>query len=184
MKKVLSLLVVLVLFAGFTNGQSKFTEKGVWELGGAVSFSSNTPVANGNTGTATTILSLSPSGGYFLMDNFQIGVSPSFSSVSSGGSSFTSFNLFLSPTYYFSTSSKMFPYVEGSIGYSSASSGGSSLSGISYGFGGGAKFSFGESSLINVGLSYMLYTLNPSGADKRYGSNVLALSAGYTIWIK
>lgn len=167
--------------------QKKFAQKGVWEFGGTMSFSSRKQVPNGNAyGDAVSTISAQPFVGFFITDNFELGFNPfGFSYTSFGGYSFTQVTIFLAPSYNFSTSKEnLYPFIEGLIGYTSQSfSSGSSLNGISYGGRAGLKIPVGSSGLLNVGINYILITLNPANSNGRNGENDFAFSAGFTVWL-
>ena len=178
---VVAMLIPLGPVAVAQEGK-KFAMKGSTELGGSISFQSITPVSNGNTGYATTIFSVAPFIGYFVADGFEIGVNPlGLTTISSGGSSFTQIMIFAAPSYNFKTEGIAYPFIEALLGYTSQSNG-SSRSGFSWGGRGGVKLAVTDKGLLNLGIQYVQITLNPSGTTNRYGSNQLAISAGFTVW--
>jgi len=178
---VVAMLVVVGQFS-FAQEANKFALKGSTELGGSISFQSLTPVSNGNTGDATTIFSLAPFIGYFVTDGFEIGLNPfGITSVSFSGSSATQIMILAAPSYNFKTEGIAYPFIEALLGYSSQSNG-SSSSGFSWGGRGGVKLAVTNKGLLNLAVQYVQIKLNPSGATNRYGSNQLAISAGFTVW--
>lgn len=176
---VLTLAIIASLASvSFAQEARKFAAKGCTELGGSVSFQSLTPVTNGNTGDAVTIFSFAPFIGYFVADGFEIGVNPlGITSVSST----TQIMILAAPSYNFTTEGIAYPFIEALLGYTSQSNG-SSRSGFTWGGRGGVKLAVTDKGLLNLGIQYLQITLNPSGATNRYGSNQLAVSAGFTIW--
>ena len=190
MKKFTAILViiVLVLLASACNIHAQYASKGVLELGGTASFSSVTQVANGTTASnSTSMFQFSPYAGYFIAEGISIGVEPSFGSLKMAGdnNSYTALALYAIPGYTFATKSSFFPYVQGMIGYTSIGYGSEpTQSGISWGLKGGVKFSIGNAGLICAGVTYQAITVNPSGANSRYGFNVLSIGVGYSIFFK
>ena len=164
---------------------SRFATKGTTELGGNISFLSSTPVYDGNTGTATTMFSLSPFIGYFVSDGFEIGMDPLGISLigSSGQNTLTQITILAAPSYNFKTRGNGYPFIEGLFGYTSLSYGSSSNSGFSWGGRGGVKFAVTDKGLLNLAMQYMQIALTPSGVSNRSGSNQLSISAGFTIWL-
>jgi hypothetical protein len=175
-------MIVCIASVSFAQDGKKFATKGSSELGGSISFQSLTPVSNGNTGDATTIFSLAPFIGYFVTDGFEIGLNPlGITSISYSGSSATQIMILAAPSYNFKTEGIVYPFIEALLGYSSQSNG-STRSGFSWGGRGGVKLAVTDTGLLNLGIQYVQITLNPSGATNRYGSNQLAISAGFTVW--
>ena len=189
MKKSLLLLTTVILILAVTacDIHAQFAQKGQTEIGGAVSYSSITAVANGTAASdATTILELAPTVSYFVSDNFSIGLVPSYASIKSGGTTTSLLGLFAAPGYTFGKG-EVYPFVRGELGYtsqSSSASGSATLSGLSYGVTGGVKVLVGgKNGLLNIGLTYKMITLNPSGADKRNGFNYFGLTLGFSVFI-
>lgn len=185
MKRLFTVLAIVLLVSAATFSQD-FCQKGTWELGGSVGFSSSTPVYNGNTGDASSTFQLSPQAGYFITDNFELGLIPlQYVSYKVGSSSIAQFNFLVAPTWNFDSKTNVYPYVQGLLGYGTISAGSSSsLSGLDYGLQGGVKIEVAKSSLINIGLSYVMTNRTPSGVTGRYGSNDLKLVAGFSVFIK
>jgi hypothetical protein len=178
--------IIMFQLSGLAQEKS-FAQKGVVELGGSVSFSSRTAVYNGSTnGDAFTTLSIQPYLGYFVTDKFELGLNPlGLTYMSQGSSNATQIGIFLAPSYNFiTTSGKLFPFIEGLIGYSSQTSTGSTdRSGLSYGGRTGIKVPVGGSGLLNISVQYLMITLNRSGSTSRNGENDLAIAAGFTVWM-
>ena len=175
----------MMLAPGVARSQEarQFATKGVTEFGGSVSFSSVTHVRSGTSGQTTTVLSIAPFIGYFLLDGFELGVNPlGITSYSSEGvATATAIRIFLAPSYNFRTQSTSHPFVEALLGYT-AQSNGDGEKGFSWGGRAGLKINVGETGLLNVGVQYLLITLNRSGATERSGYNELSIAAGFTLW--
>jgi hypothetical protein len=177
------LVCLLLLYQIAPAAKSNFAQKGEIELGGSLGYMSSTPVYGGQTGTATSTIQLSPYFGYFISDGFELGVDPfSIVSISSGGSSMTQILFLIAPSYNFTTSGNIYPFVEGLIGYSSISGGGTTGSGLCWGLKGGIKINITGNGLLNFGLQYAQYTYTPSGSSDRVGSNNISLIGGFTIF--
>lgn len=179
-----ALLLVSLLF--LTQGRAQenraFATKGCTEVGGSVSLQSITPVINGANGTSTTILTVSPFIGYFIADGFELGFDPfSVAYANSSGHSSTSVMILVAPSYNFDLHDKASPFIEALVGLSSQSNG-SSLSGLTWGGRAGVKIGVTGKSLLNIGIEYLQITLDPEGATKRFGTNQLTFSAGFTVW--
>ena len=188
MKKSFILLttILLILFVTACNVHAQFATKNCFELGGTVSFSSTTVVTDGTAASeSTSLLQFMPFLNYYVSDGFFLGLSPGINILKAAGSSESTkiYALFLTPGYTFSSRSSVFPYIEGLVGYTASESGGTSLSGISFGGKGGIKVAVGNNGLASIGISYMLVNLSPKGADKRSGFNNLAITLGFSVFI-
>jgi hypothetical protein len=186
--------IMLLLLLAACNAHAQYATRGVVELGGSISYSSSTMVSNGIVAdNSTSIFQILPYVNYFITDGFSIALSPGINIVKLAGASTSikNYALFLVPGYTFSTKSKIFPYIEGMVGYTGLKSDSNPLGGtgnidqggISFGGKAGIKISTGNSGLIAIGASYILINLSPKGADKRSGINNLAFSLGYSIYL-
>jgi hypothetical protein len=184
-----AVIVIAALLAASTTSSSQekaFATRGVVEAAGTVSFSSYTPVFNGETDDAISVFTFAPQVGYFFADGFEVslgtGISlfPGITSISpSEGDGLTVMQLFAAPSYNFTTSGgTAFPFVEAHIGYTSASIADEDVSGFSYGGRGGVKIVIADHLLLNLSGEYLLLTFNPEGADERNGFNYLSFRVG------
>jgi len=188
MKKSFILLttILLILLATACDVHAQFATKNCIELGGTVSYSSTTVVTNGTAADqSTSLFQFMPFLNYYVSDGFFLGLSPAIDIVKAAGAADATniFALFITPGYTFSSRSSVFPYIEGLVGYNSSATGGTSLSGISFGAKGGIKVAVGNNGLASVGVSYMLINLSAKGADKRNGFNNLAITLGFSVFI-
>lgn len=77
---VIAMMFIAFLLTSPAAAQDQyFGQAGTTEIAGGISFASITPVSNGETGDASTILSLGPEIGYFVVDGFELGFSPGVS---------------------------------------------------------------------------------------------------------
>jgi hypothetical protein len=185
------ILLALILHNAPAVAQSQgFAEKGVTEIGGSASFSSISEVYQGKTGSATTVFSLGPRIGYFVADGFEIGFNPGISSFlfpqgltvwsGAGSSSTTLLQLFVFPAYNIrNEGSKIYPFIEVPLGYTSQSSGsGSGSSGFSWGVRGGVKVTPVGGLLLTFSGEYYQITLNRTGDNERAGFNYFSFGVG------
>jgi len=131
MKKLLSFFTCIFLVAAFTLNAQDYAKKGVWELGGSISYSNNSLVINGESGemdgfeipSISTFMVNIPVY-YFVVDGWQIGLVPEFVSLSSGTDDFdfstSAYGIFFSTSYNFKTGGSVYPFIEGRVGYSAA----------------------------------------------------------------
>lgn len=166
-------------------GEKGFAMKGATELGGSISFESQTMIYRGNSGGTASYFSFTPYAGYFITDGFELGFDPlGISTFSySGGTTVTQLMIFAAPSYNFRTESIAYPFVEALLGYTSNSSGGTQ-SGFSWGGRAGVKLAVTGNGLLNLALQYTEITENPSGSSGRTGWNEFLISAGFSIWLR
>ncbi len=178
MKHLLSIMFVIVVISSVAFSQN-FGKTGTIEFGGQAAFMSTTPVVEGETGDATTVIMFQPSFGYFVMDGLEVGVNPlSITSMSQNSNTLTNIGFWAFGAYHFTDMGSTYPYLQALLGYTSVSDGDNTASGLSYGVGAGAKFEIAGGLLLDANLNYRFYTYNPDGADKRWGNNVLTIGVG------
>lgn len=187
------LIVVVLLAAGVLGlpasvpAQTRFGKAGTTELSGGISFSSYTPVSNGKTSDATTLLSFGPEIGYFVADGFEIGFDPGMSllpgisvATPSKGDGTTILQLFVYPAYNILVEgSRMTPFIQVPVGYTSMSSGSMTNSGFSWGVKGGVKVSGAENFLVTVYGEYLQIAFTPEKATERSGFNFLSFGVAF-----
>ena len=97
MKKLFLTLLILFLFASISFSQN-FASNSTVELGGSLGFSSTTYVFDGNSsGDAITTIMIQPYIGYFVVNNFELGIIPSLLSQSRGDQSQSIFGIYFAP---------------------------------------------------------------------------------------
>src|SRR5690554_3673591 len=108
MEKLLIVIILFLLFFGKVNAQ--ITE-GNWMVGGSASFNHSKYESFGDfpSKSKSTGMQLDGNLGYFVIDNFAVGVSPYFGFSNSEGSNNSSTAYGIGPfaRYYFSPSDKM-----------------------------------------------------------------------------
>lgn len=180
-----------ILFLSSSNFAQNFATKGTIEMGGSLGFSSTTSVYDGQTSSnSLSTFMFEPYVGYFIINNLELGLVPSYVHMSYSDQSQSNFGIYFAPAWNFDLRSSIFPFIEGRIGYNTASydDGNSSTpnpssSGIAWGLKGGVKIQVGNSSLINISLSYDQITMDPENWDGgRNGSNIFGVNAGFTVF--
>jgi hypothetical protein len=143
-------------------------------------------VANGETGDASSILTLGPQIGYFVTDGLEIGFNPGVSILPgmtvltpSEGDAITVLQLFATLGYNLhSSGSPVYPFVEVPLGYTSASSGDETDSGFSWGVRAGIKVVAISNFLVTVSGQYYMLSFTPENADERIGLNIFSFGVG------
>jgi hypothetical protein len=181
--RAIAMVLIGIIFSMPTAAQDKnFGKAGITEIAGGISFASITPVTNGKTEDATTLLSLAPEISYFVTDGLEIGFSPGVSLLPgvsvitpSKGDATTILQLFAYPAYNFhSDGSQVNPFLSVPFGYTSASSGSNTQSGFSWGIKGGIKVVATSNLLLTFFGQYMVLSFTPERATERSGFNFLS----------
>jgi hypothetical protein len=185
--------IALLVLGAAAFGQEKqvpkrFATAGVLELGGSAMFQYSTPVVDGKTGDAGWMLVATPSVGYFVIDDLSIGAEPLGVAVDhAAGNTSTSLRFLGSVAYHFRVNRMFFLYVQGLAGYTAeiTSTSGSQTTRSGFSFGGrlGGKFPIADRGMINAGVHYLMIAENPAGVSNRYGSNELAVTVGFALWL-
>jgi hypothetical protein len=167
-----------------------FAKQSTYEIGGDIMMYSseyvyeNTIYTLGGSTTITTF-QLNGSFGYFVMDHLKLSVEPAISHSVYGDNSSTNLKLYFSPEYVFITKSEVFPFIGGSVGYTSSSYAHSNAQGgFSWGFKGGIKVNALGNALINMGFSYYRETYNytASYGDVKQHYNIFGIKAGLSVF--
>jgi len=189
-KKFFTLFTIVFFACGVSLFAQNFAKKGTIELGGSVGFTSTTGVTNAETADESiTSFFFNPYVGYFFMNSFEVGLIPSFSTMSAGDASLNSFGILLAPAYNFDLGNCWYPFIEGRIGYNTETFDSglseSTQSGIEWGFRGGVKAQVGNNALVNAGLFYRQVTLNDDDDpnDERDGFNQFGIEVGVAIFL-
>lgn len=203
MKKVF-LVGALVLF-GAVNAQM---EKGSWIVSGktGIDFSSvNTTYKNGGQSTdgpKVRTFSITPSVGYFAVQNLSIGLDLGFTSTKTTyqNSQFdanyeqknSQFTLMPTATYYFPTGSMFRPYLGAGIGYGSLTQtenfygNKNSNDGLVWGAKGGFVYLLNSTVGLDLGVAYNNFTVNEEvqGTEYKTIADGIGVSAGVSLFFK
>jgi len=200
------ILVFVSLITASTQAQN-FIQARTVELGGDVSFSSQSVPAGG--GSLST-LSFNPYLGFMTASGFEIGLLPGITSITQGIYSATELNIFLAPSYNFKMTGNTYPYLEFLIGYNSitakenvsffgSSANSQTAGGLGIGMGAGLKINLKGNSLLLVKFQYLhqnykqditettftgtgAYVTNTTTVDQIL--NTVSLGLGFRIFIE
>jgi len=119
-------------------------------------FSSQKIKPDGGDDESTTTIGLDVMGGYLLLDNIEVGVMFGYHSYKNGSDT-SSLMLGLGGNYYFDIGmDPLYPYAGALFGYQTEDFDAYKVSGILFGFGGGAKYFFNEFVAADLGLKFTL----------------------------
>jgi hypothetical protein len=168
-----------------------FGSKGTCEVGGAMSYSYSTEINLGTEIENSKRLAFQPYAGYFLLDNFEIGLNPiGVSGIWLSGASLTVYSMFVAPSYHVKLSEMVYPFIEGQFGYmfqrntytSNGADASTNRDGLCWGGRIGTKLLLGGRVLLNLGIQYEQVTLNEKSSQKRDGTDETELLAGFSFW--
>jgi hypothetical protein len=183
MKHFYKFVGILFMLSALNLSAQDFAKRGIWEVGGNISYTSLTSVSNGETsenslGTFTLDVPVY----YFVIDGLALGLIPNYVTASLGDNSASAFDILFGLAYNIATRSTVYPYAEGRIGYNTTSNG-DTRSGIVWAGIGGVKVQVGGNALLNFGIEYSQSTLEREGHEGgRSGTNVFAFRAGFAIF--
>lgn len=193
MKKFFYLLTIILIVGSVSLSAQNFANKGVWEFGGGIGFSSTTYVYDGESGDdALTSFMFEPYIGYFVINSLELGLIPSFETSSFGDVSSNSFGIYFAPAWVFNLQSNVFPFIEGRVGYNTSTltyddeegEVEETASGLAYGARGGVKVQLGNSALVNASIGYMMSTMEPEDWEgDRVGSDTFDIMVGFTVFL-
>lgn len=198
MKKFL-LLLSLSAF-GFVNAQ---TEKGSWVVGGSTTIGFNSvntkEKSDGESydGPKVSTFNFTPSVGYFVMDKLAVGLDLGYTSITTkyNDDGYTdkyttsTFSILPTATYYFTTDSKVYPYLGAGLGYASAKEKEdryeTTVDGFAWKAKGGIAYFITDKVAIDLGVSFNQF----SNKEKEYGYeyktivNTFGVGAGLSIFL-
>jgi hypothetical protein len=182
MKTIKTLLLAAGLLAA-PNLHAQLTQKGNIELGGDVTFSSQ---SESDADESLTTFSFNPYIGIFITNNFELGFRPGFSTQDYGDGSLNSINMFVAPAYNFTTMGTLTPYLELLIGYNSLDFFGENAGGLGVGFDGGLKIGIAGNSLLLLKLEYLSqnYSMEDEFGDNvDFTLNTLSFGVGFRVFL-
>jgi hypothetical protein len=167
----------------------EYASKGILEIGGNISYQYNNYIVEGSDAYSENVFTFFPYVGYFITNNFELGVNP-FGLRTSWNSAdkTTSISIFLCPSYNFKATDAIFPFIEAQFGFTgqytkySFSELSTWKSGFSWGGRTGVKIILAEKCLLNAGWQYQQISMSPGSSPNRSGINSLMFFAGLTFW--
>lgn len=145
-RKTLFFVVMMLFVSSLTFSQ---TQKGSWIVSGNSTFQvSNTKPEKGD---GKTVVLLSPSVGYFVVDGLAAGVALNL--LTSDGN--TVFSILPSASYYFDTKTQVKPFAQIGLGYSSLTANDHTYGGMAIGAGAGVLYELNDKIGLNLGLQYV-----------------------------
>lgn len=177
------------------------THKGNWILDAktGLGFNNFSVSVDGNTGPKFSVFTVTPSVGYFTVDNLAVGAEIGYAYLSIKDAVYISNFLDSSEshtvkdlninlitvmptlTYYFPTASQVKPYLGGGVGFSSMEVVDRAVNGMVWNVNGGITYLLNSSVGINGGLRYNQYRNKKDGVNTKL--NNLSVAAGFSIFL-
>jgi opacity protein-like surface antigen len=193
---IIFILTSLTLDAQTIKPKRIYAKQKTFEIGGDI-FLTSTQYTREERGMTTSddnstlAFVINASAGLFVIDGLKLAVEPAIGIISYNNSTSTNLKLYFTPEYVFDMKNEVYPYIGGSIGYTSSSYSNSSSSsptqsGFSWGGKGGIKINAFGNALINVGISYYRETYNytASFGDVKQHYNILGVKAGLSVFFR
>lgn len=192
MKKIILLLTLVASFNLTVNAQ---TEKGKWLVSGSsnVGFNSVSTkfTANGMSvdGEKVNTFNISPSVGYFVVENLSVGLSLGFTNSSTTEDddkiSASTFTVLPTASYFFTKNTTVKPYLGAGVGYSSYQQKYNSVAqtngGLAWEVGGGLAYFINPKIGINLGLGYGQVSIEDSGVTTKL--NTFGSKIGFSLFL-
>lgn len=177
--------------------KSIYTKQMTFEIGGDIFFTSENfkteinGIEQEDADTRTTF-AINVNGGVFVIDGLKLGIEPAIEFIDYGhDNNSTWLKLYFTPEYVFNTKTIFYPYIGGSVGYTSLAfstpvSSNPTRSGFSWGVKGGGKINALGNALINIGISYYSEKYNyTSGINEvKHQWNTLGVKLGLSIFFR
>jgi len=197
--KITSFAVIALLLIAVTSDsqtikqESIYAKQKTFEIGGDLFFSSTqytreysmTPSSSSDYTVRDYVINASA--GIFVIDGLKLAVEPAFEVMSYENSSSSGLKLYLTPEYVFNMNSEVYPFIGGSVGYTSISSTARTENGFSWGVKGGIKINALGNVLVNLGISYYQETYDYNEVyygDVRQHNNVLGFKGGLSLFFR
>lgn len=192
MKKI---LLLLTLAAGLNVAANAQTEKGKWLVSGASNIGFNSVStkfkADGMSvdGPKVNTFNISPSVGYFVVDNLSVGLSLGYTNTSTKDedgekASSSTFTFLPSLTYFFTKNTTVKPYLGAGAGYASFKEKYGSVAETNGGFAwevqGGLAYFVNQKAAINFGLGYGEVSVEQSGFT--VNANTFGAKIGFSLF--
>lgn len=147
MKSKIILLFAVISFSSLSFGQ---INKGNWIVSGSSMLRVQSSKVEG-ANSSTTLVTFSPSVGYFVADGLSVGISANV--LSSEGS--TLYSILPSAAYYFQSQGNIKPFMQVGLGYGGISVDDESVGGLALGAGAGIVYLINQNIGLNLGLQYL-----------------------------
>jgi len=193
MKKILLLLTLVVSLSFAVNAQ---TEKGKWLVSGStnVGFNSVSTKYKNNgmsvDGAKVNTFNVSPSVGYFVVDNLSIGLGVDYNTSSTKDEigdkiSSSTFTVMPMATYFFTKNTTIKPYLGAGAGYASYEQKIGSIAqtnnGFAWGVEGGLAYFVSPKIALDLGLGYGQVSVKESGIT--VNANTFGAKVGFSLFL-
>ncbi len=180
-----------LLLLYITASAQTYRDAGTLDLGGDISFSSQSYTNDISSGSAETLtmFSFNPFIGVMAAPGFEVGVRTGLGVQTYREDSYTNFNILFAPSYNVNTHSGVIPYFEFLIGYNSVKETGDvAETGLAIGGDGGVKVAIGTGALLLFKIEYLHQEYNqvPQGFFGTPGTlslNTTSIGVGVRIFI-
>lgn len=201
MKSIFLVMTILLMITIPSSSQtikpkSIYAKQKTFEIGGDIFLTSTEYKSEASypmyTSSDETVLyfAVNVSAGVFVINGLKLGVEPVIAFQSYDNGNQTSLKLYFTPEYIFDLKTNVYPFIGGSVGYTSTSFSNSynssTESGFSWGAKGGLKVNAFGNSLINLGISYYseAYNYNNTYGEVKRQNNILGFKGGLSLFFR
>ncbi len=201
MKSTPLVIIVLLMIAITSSSQtikpkSIYAKQKTFEIGGEIFLTSTEYKSEASypmyysSNETVLYFAVNASAGVFVINGLKLGVEPVIAFQSYDNGNQTSLKLYFTPEYIFDLKTNVYPFIGGSVGYTSTSYSNSynssTESGFSWGAKGGLKVNAFGNALINLGISYYseVYNYNNTYGEVKRQNNIIGLKAGISLFFR
>jgi hypothetical protein len=201
--KITSFAIIALLLIAVTSNSQTIKQKSVYakqmtfEIGGDI-FVNSTNYTREKTKYNSSINEtqqnyiIDVNAGIFVVNGLKLSIEPAIEISSYNDYTMTHLKLYFTPEYVFNLKSVVYPYIGGSVGYTSANyssplSSSPSQGGFSWGAKGGMKVNAFGNALINVCVLYYQETYNYTDSyegDVKMHNNIFGVKAGFSVFFR
>ncbi len=190
--KKLFLLSIMFVFAATAFAAESPIDKGSMIVGGTLMYASLGDDLYESDDESMTLITVTPSVGYFVSPGLLIGADFTFSSISAGddGIDYSAFAIGPCVGYYFNmdptrveAKGAMYPYIKGFFLYGSVSEDDEDATMTSFGGRGGIIMMLSNAVALDMGIQYNKDSFEPDGADESISGSRLQIGGGITAFL-
>ena len=188
---VILLLITLTSSSQTIKPKSIYAKQKTYELGGDIFITSTKyhredPLYISDDHSQVDFV-INGSAGLFVIDGLKLSVEPAIQISVIEDDSWTRLKLYFTPEYVFDVKSNVYPYLGGSVGYTSSAYGNNSnQSGLSWGGKAGLKINILGNALLNAGFSFYRETYNytPSYGEVKQHYDIFGFKLGFSVFFR
>ena len=178
-RKICVIAVVILLLGSSLVQSQEATDRGAKLVSGALSFSSQGgDLHEGFDGDRLTTIAVVPSVFYFIAPGIGLGGDLSYTRLSQGDNSFTTWGAGPKVGYFIDSGGNTIPFVAGGVNFLSTDLFGDSETGFGFKVGGGILIRKGHLA-VAIEAAYLYERFKPEGFSESITGNTIAIGVGF-----